>query len=145
MTGERLRKLRIDAGLNLGQAARGMGIGLSLLSEWERGCGKPNITQVALLAETFGCTAEEIAAALPTDEEIAEHAGFVNSTLEKLGKALESVQTDAKAQGFKRGNGGRGSVKCPCCEGGTLRYSVAGLNGHIWGACSTEGCVRWMQ
>lgn len=134
----------MDAGLSLGQAARVMKIGLSLLSEWERGCSKPSEAQSALLAETFGCTVEEIVAALPTDDEVAEHAGFVASTLEKLGKALEAVQADAKAKGLKQGNGGRGSIKCPCCEG-TLNYSVASINGHIWGACSNKECVRWMQ
>lgn len=27
----------------------------------------------------------------------------------------------------------------------TLRYSVAGLNGHIWGKCDNQDYVRWMQ
>jgi len=40
--------------------------------------------------------------------------------------------------------GVEGDIECPyCC--GKLRYSVASLNGHIWGQCSTEGCVRWME
>ncbi len=30
-------------------------------------------------------------------------------------------------------------------EGGTLHYSVAGYNGHLWGQCTTVGCARWME
>ncbi len=40
---------------------------------------------------------------------------------------------------------GRGEIKCPVCERGTLRYSRAACNGHIHAACSTEGCMRWME
>lgn len=39
---------------------------------------------------------------------------------------------------------GAGKMKCPLCAG-ELRYSRAGYNGHIHAACSTEGCVRWME
>lgn len=45
--------------------------------------------------------------------------------------------------GGKRGI--RGSLTCPCCEGGTLSYSVSGYNGHVHAQCSTQGCVRWME
>jgi len=40
--------------------------------------------------------------------------------------------------------GVEGEIDCPSCDG-KLRYTVAGLNGHIWGQCSTEGCARWME
>jgi len=32
----------------------------------------------------------------------------------------------------------------PIC-GADLGYSVASVNGHIWAACKTDGCVRFMQ
>lgn len=41
--------------------------------------------------------------------------------------------------------GGRSELKCPICPEGTLRYSVAGINGHMHAACTTEGCIRWME
>lgn len=41
--------------------------------------------------------------------------------------------------------GVRGQIKCPCCEGGTLGFSVAGYNGHIHARCTTEGCASWME
>jgi len=40
---------------------------------------------------------------------------------------------------------GRGSMACPVCKTGNLRYSRAAYNGHVHAACSTEGCVRWME
>lgn len=44
-----------------------------------------------------------------------------------------------------KGNGGGGFVSCPVCKSGTLHYTVAGYNGHMWGRCSTKDCVSWMQ
>lgn len=58
--------------------------------------------------------------------------------------ALTSCRLDAKAKGFGIGNGGIGEIECPACKG-RLKYSVAGYNGHLWGACATEGCLRWME
>lgn len=40
---------------------------------------------------------------------------------------------------------GGGTMPCPVCNTGTLRYSRAACNGHIHAACSTTGCVRWME
>jgi hypothetical protein len=51
----------------------------------------------------------------------------------------EILRTVGKRRGFAD------TMPCPCCEGGTLRYSVASYNGHIHAACSTPGCVRFMQ
>jgi len=39
---------------------------------------------------------------------------------------------------------GRGSVPCPICGEGHLRY-VVHENGHIWAKCTTEGCVSWVE
>jgi len=59
--------------------------------------------------------------------------------------ALAAASEDAKKKGFKKGHGGQDSLPCPVCKSGTLRYSVASYNGHLWGQCSTKGCVSWMQ
>lgn len=59
--------------------------------------------------------------------------------------AIIATHEDAKTKGLKRGSGGNGELPCPACKTGTIRYSVASLNGHIWGACSTKDCVRWME
>lgn len=62
-------------------------------------------------------------------------------------KAFERINTCMKAIRAKHGKA-RGlvdSMPCPTGCGGTLRYSIASYNGHCHGACSTEGCARWMQ
>lgn len=59
--------------------------------------------------------------------------------------AFVAVAEDAKKKGFKAGHGGNSNCACPVCADGTIRYSVASVNGHIWASCSTDGCVRWMQ
>jgi len=40
---------------------------------------------------------------------------------------------------------GVGAIPCPVCKTGTLKYSRAACNGHVHAACSTDGCVRWME
>jgi hypothetical protein len=59
--------------------------------------------------------------------------------------AMLAAKEHAKAQGFKQGNGGTGEMPCPTNCGGTLRYSVANVNGHMHAVCSTKDCVRWME
>jgi hypothetical protein len=56
-----------------------------------------------------------------------------------------AAHDDAKAKGYKKGHGGNDSLPCPVCGTGTLHYSVASYNGHLWGKCSTVDCVSWMQ
>jgi hypothetical protein len=60
-------------------------------------------------------------------------------------KAMRAAHDDAKEKGFIKGHGGQGSLKCPVCTDGTLRYSVASYNGHMHAGCSTRGCVSWME
>lgn len=40
---------------------------------------------------------------------------------------------------------GAGTIPCPICKTGTLRYSRVAYNGHVHAECSTTGCVRWME
>jgi hypothetical protein len=65
--------------------------------------------------------------------------------LESVMAAMSAARKHATAHGFKKNHGGNGEMPCPVCTDGTLRYSVASYNGHLWGACSTESCVRWIQ
>jgi hypothetical protein len=60
-------------------------------------------------------------------------------------RAVTATHEDAKAKGLKQGHGGRGELPCPVCKVGTIGYSVASVNGHIWGRCSTKDCVAWME
>jgi hypothetical protein len=74
-----------------------------------------------------------------------EELDQLEALMEKRSKAVDAAYKDAKEKGFKRGNGGQGQIKCPCCESGTLHYKVSAYNGHLWGRCSTEGCVAWVS
>lgn len=65
--------------------------------------------------------------------------------LQNMLTALAEAKKDAKAKGLKCGNGGAGSLPCPVCKTGTIRYSVASVNGHMMARCSTAGCVSWME
>jgi hypothetical protein len=40
--------------------------------------------------------------------------------------------------------GDAGDFACPCCDG-TVRWSRARSNGHVWAACSTPNCFSLMQ
>lgn len=42
-------------------------------------------------------------------------------------------------------HGVSGSLMCPVCKNGNLRYSIAGCNGHIHARCSSADCVSWME
>ena len=36
-----------------------------------------------------------------------------------------------------------GHVECPKC-GKALVYRISSSSGHIWGQCSTKGCLNWI-
>lgn len=58
--------------------------------------------------------------------------------------ALNAAHKAAKEQGLRQGHGGHGTTTCPVCNG-VLHFSVASVNGHLWGKCETEDCMSWMQ
>jgi hypothetical protein len=66
------------------------------------------------------------------DKEFAKVGQARNAIVEKHGKQkpTESV---------------RNSMPCPCCEIGTLHYSISSYNRHIHGACDSKVCVSWME
>ena len=75
-----------------------------------------------------------------TPEELEAIEQQHKSSIERYVKCRKAI---VEKTGGKRGV--QGSIKCPCCEIGTLSFSVAGFNGHIHAACSTEGCASWME
>lgn len=145
MLDKRMRELRQKADLSLGEAARKIGIGLAEYSKIERGMILPVGPLVAKMADAFGCTEAEVRSALPTAIEVEAEQKAWEEIHGKFTVAFAAARADANTKGFKRGSGGQGQIKCPCCQDGTLAYSVASYNGHMWGTCSTADCVRWMQ
>lgn len=126
--------------MSLGELARKCNLGLAVMSRIERGLDVPPDIILQDIANALGWTLEELKAGLPSPEDAEESLRKMMSFLE----AVAAAKKHAKAAGLGRGNGGRGEVVCPVC-GGRLRYSVAAVNGHMWGTCSTEGCARWME
>lgn len=81
----------------------------------------------------------------PTPEEVAAEVAEHNASWERLKLGIRAASDDAKKQGYKKGSGGNGFIPCPVCKAGVLYYSVASCNGHMWGKCTTEKCVSWME
>lgn len=82
---------------------------------------------------------------LPTREEAEAEVVRSDEAVQKTLFALRVAKEHAKVHGFKTGSGGRGSMACPTKCGGTLHYSVASVNGHMHGRCTTDDCVQWME
>lgn len=78
-------------------------------------------------------------------EEAEQEADARLVKVERTTKARHAAKDDAKAKGYRKGAGGHGKLPCPCCDGGTLQYSVASYNGHMHAKCTTAGCVSWME
>ena len=82
----------------------------------------------------------------PTAEEMAAHDAEMNKRFENIGKARQAIVEHLGGQ-WKRGmDGAQGRIDCPVCAGKqSLQFSRSGYNGHIHAACTTDGCVSWME
>jgi hypothetical protein len=87
-----------------------------------------------------GCLTTCEKASFPTREEAETEEREFEAMVNRLNIARAAI---VRHTGGKRGVGG--DISCPNCEGGTLRFSVSGYNGHIHARCSTEGCATWME
>ena len=76
----------------------------------------------------------------PTAEEVERNDTEINKIITASMKARKAI----KAIDHPKGANAAGSVECPMC-GGVLRYTIAGCNGHVWAACETADCIRWME
>lgn len=82
---------------------------------------------------------------LPTAEEVEKQIADDAAASLRTMLALKAANAHARQLGLGVGKGGSGVVKCPCCADGQIKFSVASVNGHLWAACTTTGCVRWRQ
>lgn len=76
----------------------------------------------------------------PTADEIAEDNAWIEREIDKLRKAvptLEKLKHDYP-------NGGSGEIECPVCSG-ELQFSVSSYNLHVHGKCKTENCLCFME
>lgn len=56
--GQRIRELRIDAGISQQKLAEEIGVNRSAVSFWESGTNEPKATYIAKLAKFFGVSAD---------------------------------------------------------------------------------------
>lgn len=75
-----------------------------------------------------------------TREEAEAEERESEAAFERINTCLKAIR---EAHGTARGL--QGEMPCPVKCGGLLRYSIAGVNGHVHGQCSTPGCASWMQ
>ena len=80
-----------------------------------------------------------------TREEAEREITDQDAQMVRFELAFRAAKANARENGLKQGNGGIGSLKCPNCADGKIRYSVASVNGHMHAACSTPHCVSWME
>lgn len=135
-----LTERRRELDLSLGELARSVNLGSSVLSRIERGLENPPDQVLIDIGAKIGWSIEQVRASLPSAEDVAAN----QKQFENFMIAVAAAKADAKSKGYGRGSAGQGSVECPICKG-SIRYRVAAVNGHMWGACSSEGCVRWME
>lgn len=127
--------------LSVREAATKLNIKAADLSAFEFQRAAPTANQVAAMAALYGVTSEQIQATIPPQEQIYAE----NKKLVDFLEAITVLKQHAKDAGLVRGNGGTGVLACPICKTGTIRYSVATSNGHMWAACNTLACVRFME
>jgi hypothetical protein len=82
---------------------------------------------------------------LPSQEEAERSEDEHEATLQKFSIAHKAAKADAKSKGLRMGHGGASRMPCPSGCDGELRYSVASCNGHMHAACTTKGCISWME
>jgi hypothetical protein len=124
----------------LGELARAANLGTVVMSRIERGIECPPDSVLEPIAKLLDWTLEELKAAIPSKEDAERDYCKMSDGI----TAMLAAQSDAKIKGLKKGHGGQSTMACPICKG-TLHYSVASVNGHLWGRCATDGCVSWMQ
>lgn len=83
---------------------------------------------------------------MPTPEEQEAEEREDAKRFENTTKARQAI-VESLGGPWKKGTlGTRGVINCPVCGGtSTLRFSRAGVNGHIHAACTTDNCVSWME
>ena len=83
-------------------------------------------------------------AVYPTPEEVAAERAWLEKRFEDMGKARDAIVNHLRGP-WKKGIGSSsGIIECPICKA-YLKFRRSSYNGHIHAACSTEGCVRWME
>ena len=81
----------------------------------------------------------------PTPAQEAEYEAELTKRITGTFTARQAIVDHLGGPWTKGTRAAAGVIPCPVCGSGELKFSRAGYNGHIHAACSTEGCVSWMQ
>ncbi len=81
----------------------------------------------------------------PTPEEIAARDAEIQRHFQDMALVRTAIVAHLGGHWKKGMEGGGGSIPCPVCEKGSVRFSRSGYNGHIHARCSTPDCVAWME
>lgn len=100
------------------------------------------MTRCPCFGPRSGCEKAEY----PTPEEVAASEAAMKKRFNGVVIARARI-VEACGGEWSRGCPGKsGVIDCPVCNcADSLRYSRAGVNGHIHARCSTEGCLSWME
>jgi transcriptional regulator with XRE-family HTH domain len=130
-----MKQTRLKKRMTLRDLSIKTGIDASRLSKLERGGCDPTGSEVDGIAMILGNKIKFI-----TSEESKKAEEELDLRTDAMMKAISEI----KKLGFKKGFPGQGNIKCPLCDK-SLSFTVASCNGHVWGCCSTKGCLSWMQ
>ncbi len=78
----------------------------------------------------------------PSEEYIKSQLDEIEQSTERHRKA-GAVVADFRER--NRGKSAQQTLQCPACGTGELHLSITAYNGHVWGKCTTEGCLAWME
>jgi len=131
-----MKTARRQQGLTLRELSKLTGIKVGILSDLEQKRSVPSSPQYEAIKKILPTISMED---FELDYQKAqERHDEVYKRIYAIGKAV----TNIKAKHGK--TNAKGTMGCPLC-GGKLHYTVAALNGHVWGACETKNCLSWME
>lgn len=75
-----------------------------------------------------------------TDAERETWMRWYERRMEAQAKIMVAIPGSSRDTKKRAHWGETGSLGCPACEWGIVKWSRARNNGHLWAACSTPGC-----
>lgn len=55
------------------------------------------------------------------------------------------IARDAIIKKHGKERAGTGTIDCPICDDGKIKYFITKPNGNVMASCSTEDCVSWIE
>lgn len=77
----------------------------------------------------------------PSNEEVEKFDRVMRAASERMMKLIPFI---SRLKSEHKGKSWEGIETCPICSG-KLHVTHASINGHVWGSCETENCVRWAE